>query len=102
TTDPWLAGFAPRADHNPWRIEWLPPEKLTTLSATPAEVENNQPLHAAAIEHSDGYRMRAKIHKYASFTTLPLFAAQLWLGQSLYNTPANAGGKRTAHAVVGV
>lgn len=32
---------------------------------------------------------------------MPLFAAEVALGQSLYNTPANAGGKRAAHAVVG-
>ncbi|HEX3703058.1 MAG TPA: hypothetical protein VHU82_07005 [Vicinamibacterales bacterium] len=60
-----------------------------------------QPLHAAAIEHSDAYLMRAKIHKYASFATLPLFAAEVALGQSLYDTPANAGSKRAAHAIVG-
>jgi hypothetical protein len=59
-----------------------------------------QPVHAAAIEHSDGYQTRAKIHKYASFATLPLFAAELALGESTYNdTQSNA--KKTAHAVVG-
>jgi hypothetical protein len=61
----------------------------------------NQPLHPVAIEHSDAYQTRAKIHKYASFATLPLFGAELALGQSLFNTPANAGGKRAAHAAVG-
>ena len=60
-----------------------------------------QPLHTAAVEHSDAYQTRRKIHKYASFATLPLFATELALGQSLYNTSANAGSKRTAHAVVG-
>src|SRR4029077_17334424 len=49
----------------------------------------------------DAYQTRAKIHKYASFATLPLFGAELVLGQSLFNTPANAGGKRAAHAAVG-
>jgi hypothetical protein len=60
-----------------------------------------QPLHAAAVEHSDAYQTRMKIHKYASFATLPLFATELALGQSLYNTSANADSKRTAHAIVG-
>ena len=41
------------------------------------------PLHQMAIEHSDAYQMRAKIHKFASFVTLPLFAAEVALGQSL-------------------
>jgi hypothetical protein len=63
--------------------------------------DNTQPLHAAAVEHSDAYETRKKIHKYASFATLPLFAAEVALGQSLYNTPANLGSKRTLHGIVG-
>jgi hypothetical protein len=109
TTDAWLAAFAPRADHNPWRIEWQPSREsgasvLAAAGPTAARAadDDGQPLHAAAIEHSDAYRLRAKIHKYASFATLPLFAAQLALGQSLYSTPANAGNKRGAHAAVGI
>jgi len=61
---------------------------------------DQQPLHAAAIEHSDGYRTRAKIHKYASFATLPLFATEVILGQSLYNGNGSSA-SRTAHAFVG-
>jgi hypothetical protein len=38
-----------------------------------------------AFEYSDGYRTRLKIHKYASFATLPVFAAQFAVGQKLYN-----------------
>jgi hypothetical protein len=60
-----------------------------------------QPLHAAAVEHSDAYQRRAKIHKYASFATIPLFATELLLGQSLYNTPSNAQSLRGVHAAVG-
>ena len=37
----------------------------------------------AAVEHSDAYVKRKKIHKIASFATLPLFATELALGQSL-------------------
>jgi hypothetical protein len=60
-----------------------------------------QPLHAAAVEHSDAYLARARIHKVASFATLPLFATELVLAQSLYNTPSNAGALRSAHIIVG-
>jgi hypothetical protein len=74
---------------------------LALTSVRFARAGDGQPLHAAAIEHSDAYLMRAKIHKYASVATLPLFAAEVALGQSLYNTPVNAGSKRTAHAIVG-
>jgi hypothetical protein len=41
-----------------------------------------------------------KIHKYASYATLPLFATELALGQSLYNNP-DTGGRKSAHAIVG-
>jgi hypothetical protein len=60
-----------------------------------------QPLHAAAIEHSHAYEVRARIHKYASYATLPLFATELALGQSLYSGSPNAGSRRAAHGAVG-
>lgn len=53
----------------------------------------------AAFEYSDGYRTRAKIHKYASFATLPLFATEFALGQSIYSTPSDS--KKTAHIAIG-
>lgn len=52
-----------------------------------------------AFEYSDGYKTRAKIHKYASFATLPLFATEFALGQSLYNSPTD--GKKGAHVAIG-
>lgn len=51
-----------------------------------------------AFEYSDAYRTRAKIHKYASLATLPLFVTEGFLGQSLYNDPTS--GKKTAHLAV--
>lgn len=53
----------------------------------------------AAFEYSDAYKTRAKIHKYASFATLPLFATEYALGQSIYNT--SSSGKKSAHIAVG-
>jgi hypothetical protein len=102
--------FATRVSHDPWHISWplggdeqAAPAVPTLSLAFPSTLfeQDAQPLHAAAVEHSDGYLMRKKIHKVASFATLPLFAAELALGQSLYNTPANPGSKRTAHGIVG-
>ena len=52
-----------------------------------------------AFEYSDAYHTRAKIHKYASFATLPLFATEFALGQSLYNTPTDS--KKSAHIAIG-
>ena len=59
------------------------------------------PVHAAAVEHSHAYETRAKIHKLASWATIPLFATELALGQSLYSDSANANARRSAHGVVG-
>jgi hypothetical protein len=36
-----------------------------------------------AIEYSDGYYTRLAIHRYASFTILPLFVGEYYLGQKL-------------------
>jgi hypothetical protein len=92
------------------------------LSAHPADAQEDGPIHASiakafsasaalsddpqspaprpvAFEYSDGYKTRAKIHKYASFATLPLFATELALGQSIYNNPSE--GKKSAHIAVG-
>jgi len=49
-------------------------------------------------EYSDGYRLRAKIHWYASLATLPLFAIEGVVGQSLYRNPTQ--GKKDAHLAV--
>jgi hypothetical protein len=67
--------------------------------------QNEQPAPDArpkAIEYSDAYETRAKIHKYASYATLPLFATEVALGQSIYNDPnARNSASKTAHIVVG-
>jgi len=55
---------------------------------TPAQEQGSAPP-AAVIEYSDAYRMRAKVHKIASFATLPLFATEGVVGQKLYNARIN-------------
>ncbi|MEZ5316830.1 MAG: hypothetical protein R2752_05465 [Vicinamibacterales bacterium] len=64
-------------------------------AAPPASVIQARPV---VVEYSDAYRTRAKIHRYASFATLPLFAAEAFVGQSLYNNPTP--GKRDAHLAI--
>lgn len=51
-----------------------------------------------AFEYSDGYRLRAKIHRYASLATLPLFGAEAIVGQSLYKNPSD--GKKSLHLAI--
>lgn len=67
----------------------------TAMAAEPSEQTAPPPV---AFTYSDGYRLRAKIHKIASFATLPLFATEAVVGQSLYSNPTS--GKKDAHLAV--
>jgi hypothetical protein len=59
-------------------------------------------VHPAATIYTHGYEVRRKVHRYASFATLPLFGAELALGQSLYNSSSRQdGAKKGAHAAIG-
>ena len=92
---------------DPWRVDWVSaatmvpaaPAQRFSADLAPAQQDNAQPVHAAAVQHSDAYLMRAKIHRIASWATLPLFASQLALGAAIYD--GDSGWKKGAHAVVG-
>jgi len=93
--------------HDVWHIDWLSsttdagsPISAGPLAIHPAFMQaTSQPVHAGAIQHSDAYLTRAKIHRYASWATLPLFAAEVALGASIYN--GDGGWKKGAHGAVG-
>jgi hypothetical protein len=95
-----------------WHVSWTTPDPVAAPAPTlhfdlGDEATSVDPgdqtvrRRPVVIEYSDAYRKRLKIHKYASFAMLPLFAAELAIGQSLYNSSANVGGKRTAHGWIG-
>jgi hypothetical protein len=100
-----------RPARDPWRIDWSFLDATTptaralvvseALTQQPPNQQAQQPVHAVAIQHSDAYQTRAKIHKYASYATLPLFAGELALGQSLFNSSSTDGGNKGLHAAVG-
>jgi hypothetical protein len=71
----------------------------TGSEASPGDNPQSPAPRVAAFEYSDSYKTRAKIHKYTSFATLPFFATEFALGQSLYNTPTDS--KKTAHIAIG-
>ncbi len=54
-----------------------------------------------AIEYSNGYHVRLKIHQIGSYLELPLFAAELIVGQKLANNEKNSipssGALRSTH-----
>jgi hypothetical protein len=83
----------------------LPSFTLAAAASLPTLDDAQQTVvrRPVAVEYSDAYKLRAKIPKYASFATLPLFAAEIALGQSLYNNTTFIRGdsKRGAHGAVG-
>jgi len=99
--------MATTAHRDPWRVDWVSAGTVVPAPTTmgfsadlvQAQQDNAQPVHAAAVQHSDAYLMRAKIHRIASWATLPLFASQLALGAAIYD--GDSGWKKGAHAVVG-
>jgi hypothetical protein len=50
-----------------------------------------------AVEYSDGYYTRLKIHRLASYLTVPLFTAQYLSGRALWNNPDSHGLARDTH-----
>lgn len=54
---------------------------------------------ARAYEYSDAYRTRARIHRYASFATLPLFVAQVVEGQRLFDGTGGSSTRSTHKAL---
>lgn len=108
TIDPSSQLFPHQPARNLWHVDWLSataePATVTTtrgliLEASVLQQTTAQPVHAAAVEHSDGYLMRAKIHRYASYATLPLMATELALGAAIYD--GDSGWKKGMHAAVG-
>lgn len=78
----------------------LADEAIVEAARLPADPQDA--ARPVAIEYSEGHLTRAKIHKYASFATLPLIATEFWLGQSLYNDPQSlSSSKRAVHGAVG-
>ena len=70
---------------DPSLAEEAPPAAPPSLAASAASAEPQAPSTArpVAFEYSDGYYKRLKVHKIASFATLPLFITQFVLGQKL-------------------
>ncbi len=74
-------------------------EPLVPLAAAPAWVEEDTVTRRRrAVEHSSGYYTRREIHEIASYATIPLFAAEYYVGQRLYTGHENLRGAHSALA----
>jgi hypothetical protein len=59
---------------------------VTDVAAVPAADDDTTPAHRRkAVEISDAYAVRLKIHYIASFAMIPIFAGQAVVGEQLYN-----------------
>ncbi len=58
------------------------------------------PPRPKAVVYSHAYEVRARIHKYASYATLPIFVAEATVGQKLYNNAGSSGSLRSAHSAL--
>jgi hypothetical protein len=69
------------------------------LAGTVDTVEEPGSRRSKAVRYSDLYYTRLTIHKYASYLTVPLFAAEYVVGQQLYNKGGD-GGNRGLHSAL--
>jgi hypothetical protein len=85
---------------SPWSITFgaaAPVARPALLRYAAAHDQAAPARRPVPIEYSEGYKTRAKIHKIASFATLPLFVANYIVGQDLYNNPGDES-KKGLHA----
>ena len=73
----------------PVHAQQLAPVAVTLASSA---TDDTIPVHkrAKAVEMSDAYALRLRIHRYASYTMIPLFAVQAVAGNQLFQ--ADKGG----------
>jgi len=85
---------APRAD--PWAVVFgtaAPGIRPAGLRVAPADDQEPAARRPVPFEYSEGYKIRAKVHKISSFATLPLFVANYLVAQDLYNNPGDESKK---------
>ena len=89
---PWPGCPAEVAHASPWSVDFSPVAPSDVMPAPLRYLANTQEPPArrpVPLEYSEGYKTRAKIHKISSFATLPLFVANYFVGQDLYNNPGD-------------
>lgn len=90
---PWAVSFG-STSIEPATPVLLPPSVLLPAMQTTTR------RRVVAVDYSEAYKVRAKIHKYASLATLPLFGAMYWVGQDLYDHPGESESKKGLHGAL--
>jgi hypothetical protein len=85
----------------PWHVTFAAsaPAVLRLDSATAAALVVHDNQRPTAFEYSDAYNTRRKIHMIASYATIPLFVAQYWAGEKLFDDRENSAAK-SAHGAL--
>ena len=90
-----VASLAPRMTNLSLLRSAVSPDEMPMF---PADTEPGT-RRPRAVRYSDAYYTRLTIHKYASYLTVPLFAAEYVVGQQLYNNGGD-GGNRGLHSTL--
>ena len=80
----------------PWQVTFAAPSTPAPLRLGPAaagELAAQDTQRPMAFEYSDAYNTRRKIHMIASYATIPLFAAQYWAGEKLFDDSDDSSAK---------
>lgn len=68
-----------------WRVNFDASKLVLDTMRTADALTDAAEQRTQAVQYSDSYNTRRKIHMIASFATLPLFAGQYITGQKLYD-----------------
>ncbi|HXI20027.1 MAG TPA: hypothetical protein VNH46_03030, partial [Gemmatimonadales bacterium] len=78
------------------------PAEAAATGEVPVLQDTTPRRRPRAIEYSDGYYTRLRIHQLASYLTVPLFVAEYIDGQHLINNPGTRGFARDVHGPLAV
>lgn len=95
-TERMMAPFEARADAFS-SIALVGDSLLDVTGAADTTTRSQRPR---AIEYSDAYHTRLKIHQIGAYVMLPLFVGEYFVGQKLLNSTNRPGGLKSAHSVL--
>lgn len=76
-------------------LDWREPLLLSDSTLADTTTRSQRPR---AIEYSDAYHTRLKIHQIGAYAMLPLFIGEYFVGQKLLNSTTRPQGLRSAHS----
>jgi hypothetical protein len=83
-----------------WNVSFGAQDLARPIRIDAAALQTSPPRRTVAVDYSEAYKVRARIHKIASFATLPVFGAMYWAGQDLYDHPGESEAKQGFHSAM--